>query len=128
MTPILIGSWLDAGWLDAGWTNVATADSPRIAAMLTLFIPVPSPFAVRLRRSLPARNQAAGGAAPQPPAHGSLGAALALAGLMACGSCASIAARFTLAGVIMSESNTVLVDIKNAVATVTLNRPAKRNA
>jgi trans-feruloyl-CoA hydratase/vanillin synthase len=28
----------------------------------------------------------------------------------------------------MSESNTVLVDIKNAVATVTLNRPAKRNA
>jgi feruloyl-CoA hydratase/lyase len=28
----------------------------------------------------------------------------------------------------MSESNTVTVDIKNAVATVTLNRPAKRNA
>ena len=28
----------------------------------------------------------------------------------------------------MSESNTILVDIKNAVATITLNRPAKRNA
>ena len=28
----------------------------------------------------------------------------------------------------MSESSTILVDIKNAVATVTLNRPAKRNA
>jgi trans-feruloyl-CoA hydratase/vanillin synthase len=28
----------------------------------------------------------------------------------------------------MAESNTVTVDIKNAVATVTLNRPAKRNA
>ena len=28
----------------------------------------------------------------------------------------------------MSESNTVLVEIENAVATITLNRPAKRNA
>ena len=28
----------------------------------------------------------------------------------------------------MSESNTILVEIENAVATVTLNRPAKRNA
>jgi 1,4-dihydroxy-2-naphthoyl-CoA synthase len=31
-------------------------------------------------------------------------------------------------GVVMSESNTVTVDIKDAIATVTFNRPAKRNA
>ena len=62
---------------------------------------------------------------PEAVAHAFPPSEARIAGLpLVCNHCCKL----TLPGVLMSESETVLVEIENAVATVTLNRPAKRNA